>query len=111
MARCEWDGLTKGSKCVNCGFVLRRDFTKPPVRYCEKKQAECSYFLGATDPKAEVTIYGCGCASSKTEGITVEVCECALDAHPRCITFSRGTLPEGSPIMRCHECPDRQGVA
>ena len=81
------------------------------MRYCEKKQAECSYFLGATDPKAEVTIYGCGCASSKTEGITVEVCECALDAHPRCITFSRGTLPEGSPIMRCHECPDRQGVA
>lgn len=33
--RCQWDGLTKGSRCSACGYVLKRDYAKAPVRACK----------------------------------------------------------------------------
>lgn len=31
---CNWEGLTKGSKCRECGYELKRDYAKPPIRNC-----------------------------------------------------------------------------
>lgn len=31
---CKWEGLTKGSKCRECGYELKRDYEKPPIRNC-----------------------------------------------------------------------------
>lgn len=37
---CQWDGLTKGSRCCVCGYALKRDFTKAPVRACKAPLAD-----------------------------------------------------------------------
>jgi hypothetical protein len=36
MMFCTWEGLTKGSKCLNgCGYSLKRDYEKAPIRNCK----------------------------------------------------------------------------
>ncbi len=34
MNYCEWPNLTAGSRCINCGYMLRMDYAKPPIKRC-----------------------------------------------------------------------------
>jgi hypothetical protein len=35
MTLCSWPSLCKGSKCLNCGYILKHDYGKPPIRECD----------------------------------------------------------------------------
>lgn len=98
---CSWNSLLIGSACSGCGYALRKDYATAPVRQC-LADTPCPH-LGPSTGES-VLIYGCGCSSSKTNGIEVTVFEC--DLHQLCVTYSRGTLAEGSTVKRCLGCSD-----
>lgn len=100
---CEFFSLLKGSQCPHCGYTLKRDYDETPILKCElrnsrSKAAEiCPHFLGAI--KGDIgKLTDCGC--------DVQVCECELDAHPRCVVSSRGITLSDPTIMLCTQCPD-----
>ncbi len=63
----------------------------------------CPHLGGATDKTA--TIYGCGCAATRANGIPVTVFEC--DRHGECVTYQRGELRDTeATIKRCIGCQD-----
>ncbi len=102
----------EGLTCLRCRRpISSRIPERLRVRRCIPQQSnvsdgtECRHFLGAT--RETVLVFGCGCASAKTEGVPVTVCECELEQHPRCIVFSRGELPADSGVVRCDQCLDR----
>lgn len=63
---------------------------------------ECPHFLGSLEPAEEVTVFGCGCSSSKENGFVVTVAGC--DLYGKCVTFTRGTHTSDRAIKRCIEC-------
>lgn len=50
----------------------------------------------------ETLLFGCGCGSTKTNGMPVTVSACEL--HGRCVTFAKGTHLADVTIRRCVEC-------
>lgn len=100
---CTWPSLAKGEKCIRCGYKLPRNYNKSPRHTCGS-ETDCPHLLGSFDPQQSTLVYGCGCASTRTNGQTVTVSECAL--HGRCVTFSRGTHLADATIKRCVECED-----
>lgn len=103
MIQCVWKTLCKGSSCTKCGYALKQNYTEPPIRECKEDRQLCPHFLGAT--KETVKVLGCGCPSESKEGIDITVCECALETHPRCTLFERGTITDAS-VVRCSTCLD-----
>lgn len=104
MITCEFPNYSKGAKCSACGTELKRNYVGPVYRPCgvTVAPAPCPH-LGPSTGES-VLIFGCGCSSSKTNGIEVTVFEC--DIHNRCVTYSRGNLAEGSTMKRCLGCAD-----
>lgn len=101
--QCVWEDLPNGMvRCVRCLTI------KPAARerLCGNFAiAPCQHFLGAT--KETVKVFGCDCPGASENGIDITICECELDAHPRCIVFDRGTDLSDPSIVRCSTCPDR----
>ena len=46
---CEWPALTKGSRCVRCGVMLRRDYAAQPVSACKGQQVAIAAVPGLGD--------------------------------------------------------------
>lgn len=92
--------------CLTCGCVGFRGL----VRRCEpvpvaNLKSECPHFLGATQPAETVLVFGCAACPNK-QGIAKTVCECDLDAHPRCVLFGGGTHLSDATVQRCVTCKD-----
>src|SRR5574343_616588 len=100
---CSWSNLASGTPCEHCGYRLKRDYTTSPQRTCRGQHApqrECPHLL---DPTGDTTrVFGCGCASSRANGIEVSVFECGL--YGRCVIFPRGTHLANPTIRRCATC-------
>lgn len=99
---CEWPCLSKGARCIRCGYDLKMDYQQAPVRACEKPAEPCPHFLGSTGES--VLVFGCGCASDKKNGAPISVCGCEL--HGRCVEFNRGTHLSDETVKRCATCDD-----
>ncbi len=99
---CDWDET--GRHCRRCGKVMSPRAPAFTIRDCRPSGEGCQHFLGAT--KEAVLVFGCGCAAASVGGVPVTVCECELEAHPRCITFNRGTHLSDETVMRCSHCQD-----
>jgi len=105
---CEFTSGDKGSRCVHCGYALRRSFPRHPTRPCSGPKSSsdgCPHFLGATQPAETVLVFGCVACPGK-QGIAKTVCECALDSHPRCVLFGGGTHLSDATVQRCVTCKD-----
>lgn len=95
---CDWQKIEGGVKCRHCGTI--RD--KARARNCTAnlpKPTECPHLL---DPLGEsVTLYGCGCSSSKKNGIDASVWGC--DLFGKCVR-QKGTHVSDPVVKLCHGC-------
>lgn len=104
--------------CKRCGRMTRAGFlqvcnddwpeSKLPTPlglgdYVESKsRKECRYLLDPTGDS--VTLFGCGCPSSRKNGVQTAVFQCSL--HGRCSPHPKGTHLSDASVQRCVTCPD-----
>lgn len=122
--RCEFvpDGK-RAMVCAKCGRRVRVRFPDlPPAKYVARcrtapkpagKPTPTIIAGGApqsTCPRlgevvGETLLYGCGCGSSKVNGVAVSVFSCSLQG--RASIAANGTHLADATIQRCVECAER----
>jgi hypothetical protein len=116
---CEWTCLQKGCICPRCGYILKRDYTGPPKRECEKENAEPSLSKKAWNYAAAVARWKLAGSPTRTKEEIAElfaICKSCPhfvdDSRPHCglcgCSCGEGAEPLKNKLaMRTEEsCPD-----
>lgn len=119
--KCEWPSLTKDSKCFRCGYALKRDYEKPPIRECTKQvPPTLTDYKLVNGEKQEVRIFRARCVhlgerlpddkmakvKCRTPSFT-PVYKC--DVNRLCTPFDQNT--DSELISPCYNCSTYSGVS
>lgn len=93
---CAFATLTVGSECINgCGYRLKRTYTIPPVRGCERVTPACRFLGPATN---EIALIKCeSCQGNVRKKFPIH--ECAI--FGRCLPTYSGIVDDGHGCIGC----------